>query len=102
MGSPSSAQRGPLPEEELDREPEELASTHPGKEGKDIHPSFILSFLQHALFEPQPRAWPCPCPQGSHNPVDGVGGHREAPNPALGVVRAGFLEEVAANSLEGE
>lgn len=38
-----------------------------------------FSFLQHALFEPQPRAWPCPCPQGSHNPVDGVGGATERP-----------------------
>lgn len=49
-------------------------STHPGKEGKDFHPSFILSFLRRALFGPQPHAWTCPCPQGNRNPVGGLGG----------------------------
>lgn len=54
-------------------------STHPEEEGKDIHPSFILSFLQPALSEPQACAWLCSCPQGNDNPVVGCGGSIERP-----------------------
>lgn len=101
MGSPSSAQRGPLPEEELFHEPEGLVSPHPGKEGSDIHSSFILSFLQPALSEPQLCAWPTPALRAMTMQSWGAG--TEMPlTQLLGVVRAGFLEEVAAKSPAGE
>lgn len=48
---------------------EEPMSTHRGKEGKDIHPSFIPSFLQRALSEHCWCTWPFPCLQGNYNTV---------------------------------
>ena len=63
--------------------------------------SFCLSFNMPSL-SPSLVPGPAPALRAATILLMGWGGHREAPNPALGVVRAGFLEEVAANSLEGE
>lgn len=62
---------------------EQLVSTHPGKEGKDIHPSFILSFLQHALFEHQ--CWVGPAAAFRAITIqsnEGRGGAQGAPQPS--------------------
>lgn len=43
-----------------------------------------------------------PLPQGNGNPVVGKGATERPLSQLLGVVRAGFLEEVASNNLVGE
>lgn len=80
---------------------EEPMSLRLGKEGKDIHPSFIPSFLQRALSETGGAPGPA-LPSGQWERSLMRKGDREAPDPALGVVRAGFLMEVTPYCLEGQ
>lgn len=75
---------------------EEPMSAHPGKEGKDLHPSFIPSFFQRALFGHWQcaQSWALPSGQLQSSLGREVGwrgvGHME-------VVTVGSLEDTIFN-----